>query len=290
MTDSTARHAYAVTRTGELIALHLGRPGLVPACSIDLEAGAAPVAAPGLDPGRAGLWLLAAFIEREPGVYDLFPYDPAAGTSDGSEERCAVDVDAVDHHLLVLEGPPGPRLQAAIAAGEVDEPFPGAFVTRRPIALSVARGFAGEARFVCGIAGRDQADRVLGNYYVHEFAGDALRFIRVSVPDRIRIERLPPEWTAALASATLDLDSPTERIVLTDVCTEVRALDVDGGRPESAAALEAEFRRLLDREAQTVDGPERRGSRARPVLGAATILVLVVAVAVACLGYLQCAS
>lgn len=232
-----------------MIAFRLRGPGLVPKRSIDLAAPAAPVAAPELDMGRASLWLLAECVEREHGVYELHPYD----SSDESGERPAVDLDEVDHHLLVLEGRPGPVLQAAIEAGEVEEPFPQAFVTRRPVALSVARRWAAESTLVCGFGGRGNADRVLGSSYAQDLEGDVLRYIRETVPDRVRVEALPPEWAEALAVTTLDLDTPTEHIVLTDVCTEVRAVDPDGSRPENAAALEAEFQELLVAPTESAD-------------------------------------
>lgn len=236
-----------MTRTREVIAFRLRHPGLVPKHSIDMPVVADPVAAPELDMGRAGLWLLAEYVEREPGVYELHPYDPSVEPSDAS------DLDEVDHRLLVLEGRPGPVLQAAIEAGEVEEPFAQAFVTRRPVALSVARRWAAEATLVCGFSGRRECDRVRASCYMHEHDGDVLRFIRETVPDRVRVEELPPEWVEALAAASLDLDTPSERIVLTDVCTEVRAVDLDGRRPKNAAALEAEFREALDAPADSPD-------------------------------------
>jgi hypothetical protein len=249
---SSERFAFAKTRTGKLVSFELHRPGLVPSSAVDPPNPATPVAAPQLDRGRAGLWLLARIVEREPGVYGLYPYDPGPGTTDSRGERPPVDLDAIDHRLLVLDGEPGPRLRAALAAGEVEQPYPGAFVTRSPVALAVAQQWAAEATLICAFAGREVSDRVLYNSYMPESRDDALRFVRIA-SDSIAVSSLPPEWIEALAAAELTVDAPGERFVLTDVCRDARAIGLDGERPAEAAELEAEFHRCRTRSPKTLD-------------------------------------
>jgi hypothetical protein len=293
-TETTERRFVARDRDDGVVVLVVRGPGLVPQAAIDVSA-----AGTALDEGRASLWILAQTVEREPGIYGTYPYDPRDGTTDNRGERPPIEKpDVPGHHLLVFEGEvASARLQAAVEAGRIERAAPGAYVTRTPVTLAEAQEWASDGTLVAAFRADEHA---LGTLLYQDEA--PLDFVRISAHDRATaLSKFPPEWQSALAERPALLQrAGAERLALDELCTQVRAVNAEGDEAQRLVALFEAARTPRERsvdpwpagviEARGFTLPERGAGRTvrltRPIDTGATVTLLLMLGPVAFMGYM----